>query len=260
MSEDAGSYNKARWEALAQANVQFSRPFLELDAQTARQFLDAYGMMGDVTGKSVLALGAGGGQQSVAFALLGASITVLDISETQLERDRQALAHTGLQARLEQGDMRDLSRFEDHSFDLVWNAWSINFVPDTAPVFDEVRRVLRPGGLYLVSWGNPFSSAIDETDWTGKGYLLSRLYADSELTWEDMYWNVEDAAGNSQRVLGPREFNHTLSTVVNGLLQRGFRLKGLWEEDMGDPNAAPGTWEHLKAVAPHSLVVWAELP
>ncbi len=259
MSDDLGNYNKARWEALAQANVEWSRPLLELDAQSARQRLDAYDIMGDLTGKSVLALGAGGGQQSVAFAILGAVVTVLDISETQLERDQQALAHYGLQARLEQGDMRDLSRFDENSFDQVWNAWSINFVPDTAPVFDEVRRVLRPGGLYHLNWSNPFSGAIDETDWTGKGYLLKRPYADSEWTWDDMHWDIHDPDGTVRRVPGPREFSHTLSTVINGLIQRGFILKGLWEQGMGDPNAAPGTWEHLKSVAPHGLALWAEL-
>ena len=259
MSDDPGKYNKERWEALAQANVEWSRPWLELDAQAARQHLDTHGILGDVTGKRVLALGAGGGQQSAAFALLGAVVTVLDISETQLARDQQALAHYGLQARLEQGDMRDLSRFEDNSFDLVWNAWSISFVPDVAPVFDEVRRVLRPGGGYLLNCANPFSGAIDETDWTGEGYLIKRPYANIEWTWEDMDWDIEEEDGTTHRVPGPREFNHTLSTVLNGLIQRGFILKGLWEEETGDPDAAPGTWEHLKSVAPHALTMWAVL-
>ena len=40
----------------------------------------------------VLCLAAGGGQQSVAFALLGANVTVFDLSETQLEHDRLAAA------------------------------------------------------------------------------------------------------------------------------------------------------------------------
>ena len=155
--------------------------------------------------------------------------------------------------------MRDLSRFADDSFDLVWNAWSINFVPDTAPVFDEVRRVLRPGGLYRLSWGNPFTSAIDETDWNGAGYLFNRIYADAELTWSDMDWEIEDTDGTLRRVAGPREFNHTLSTVLNGLIQRGFTLLGLWEEELGDAEAVPGSWEHLKACAPHNLTLWARL-
>jgi hypothetical protein len=45
--------------------------------------------------------------------------------------------------------------------------------------------------------------------------------------------------------------------VVNGLIERGFILLGLWEEDFGDSDAEPGTWEHFKAYAPPWLVIWA---
>jgi hypothetical protein len=72
-----------------------------------------------------------------------------------------------------------------------------------------------------------------------------------------MDWEVHDPDGTVRHVPGPREFNHTLSTMVNGLIQRGFSLRGLWEETLGDPEAVPGTWDHLKAVAPHDLALWA---
>src|SRR5262245_38425067 len=117
-------YNKARWEALAQAGVAFSRPFLEMTPETARQIVDPQGLMGEVAGKYVLCLASGGGQQSVAFGLLGARVTVFDLAETQLQRDQEAAAHYKLAVRTVQGDMRDLSCFADNSFDLVWHAFS----------------------------------------------------------------------------------------------------------------------------------------
>ncbi len=191
--------------------------------------------------------------------MLGASVTVLDIADTQLARDRQALAHYGLQARLEQGDMRDLSRFGDNSFDLVWNGYSINFVPNTGRFSMKYAGCCGLAGLYRLTWGNPFTSGIDETDWTGEGYALKELYVDGEVHFDDPDWEFEDAEGTVRRVPGPREFKHTLSTVVNGLIQRGFTLLGLWEDEMGNSEAAPGTWEHLKACAPHDLTLWAVL-
>ena len=105
----------------------------------------------------------------------------------------------------------------------------------------------------------PFTSGIDETDWTGNGYALKELYADGEVHFDDEYWQFETPDGAVQRILGPREFKHTLSTVLNGLIQRGFILKGLWEGGKGDPNAEPETWEHLKSLAPHVLTLWAIL-
>jgi hypothetical protein len=72
-----------------------------------------------------------------------------------------------------------------------------------------------------------------------------------------MHWEIAAPDGTIHRALGPREFNHTLSTVINGLIQRGFQLRGLWEGGTGEPDSAPGTWEHLKSFAPHDLTLWA---
>ncbi|HEX6287550.1 MAG TPA: class I SAM-dependent methyltransferase [Herpetosiphonaceae bacterium] len=256
--DDIARYNKARWEELAQANVGYSRPFLDLDAASARKLVDPYGVMGDVRGKDVLCLASGGGQQSVAFALLGAHVTVLDLSETQLQRDRAAAQHYGVQIEIGQGDMRDLSRFANASFDLVWHAFSINFVPQIQPVFREVARVLRDGGLYRIESHNPFIIGMSEEDWNGVGYSLRAAYLDgAEVVFDDPYWTFEGYDGSRERVQAPREFRHSLSSIVNGLIGQGFVLLGIWEELSGDPQAQPGTWEHFKAIAPPWLTCWA---
>ncbi|MBZ0301941.1 MAG: class I SAM-dependent methyltransferase [Anaerolineae bacterium] len=252
-------YNQERWNALVQANIEWSRPALDLTPEPARLAVDPFDIMGDVQGRTVLCLASGGGQQSVAFALLGAQVTVLDFSEHQLERDRQALEHYGLQARLVQGDMRDLSQFGRAAFDVIWHAYSINFVPDSRPVFDQVARVLRPGGLYRIEWHNPFSMDTYETHWTGEGYLLKHRYGDGEVIPEDPEWEIWEEGRLARKVAGPRIFSHSLSTVVNGLIGRGFILKGMWEERSRDPESAPGTWEHLKAFAPPWLTIWAQV-
>jgi SAM-dependent methyltransferase len=254
--DDIARYNKERWEALARAYVPYSRPALDLNAHSAREMVDPHGFIRGFVGKDVLCLAGGGGQQSAAFGLLGANVTVLDLSQTQLQRDCEAAAHYGLSIRAEQGDMRNLSRFGQHSFDVVWHAHSITFVPDVDTVFGEVARVLRPGGLYHVSCNNPFFVGMDERDWNGSSYPVRQTYADGEVEFVDPYWDIGYDDGTSTRVKGPREFRHTLSTLVNGMTQRGFILLGLWEDTGDDPSAKPGTWKHLKSIAPPYLEFW----
>ncbi len=132
--DDVARYNKERWEELARANVVFSRPYLGLDVSSAREVVDPHAMLSEIQGMEVLCLASGGGQQSVALAMLGAEVTVLDLSETQLERDRDAARNYGVHVTAVQGDMRDLSRFGDGVFDVVYQAYSINFVPSVRPV------------------------------------------------------------------------------------------------------------------------------
>ena len=148
--DELATFNRARWNALVKAGVLSSRPKLEMDEASARRMVDEEGLLGDVQGKRVLLLGGGGGQQSAALGFLGAEVTVLDLSDGQLEKDRQVAAHYGYEIDIHQGDMRDLSRFADASFHIVWQPYSINFVPDVRPVFAEAARVVKPGGWFVV--------------------------------------------------------------------------------------------------------------
>jgi SAM-dependent methyltransferase len=258
--DEAAAYNLARWQALADAEALFTRPDWGLDAESARARLDPAGRLGDLTGKEVLCLAGGGGQQSAAFALLGARVTVLDLAPAQLERDQAVAAHYQVAITTRQGDMRDLSSFAPAAFDLVWHPYSLNFVPDVGVVFGEVARVLRSGGLYYLQCANPFFLGLDQRDWTGQGYALRDPYTDGAvIVSEDAEWTYNRAAHPDAPIPGPREYRHTLSTLLNGLIDHGFVLRHVADrlDIPADPSAPPGTWEHFTAVAPPWLAFWA---
>ncbi len=174
--DDIAKTNRLRWNDLARANVMHSVPYLDFTREQAEEYVYGHGVITDVTGQKVLCLANGGGQASVAFGLLGAEVTVLDLSDVQLERDREACRHHGLAVETVQGDMRDLSMFADNRFDLVWQPYSLNYSPTVEPVFREVARVLKPGGLYEVDFANPFVPVLASDTWNGRGYEISRLY------------------------------------------------------------------------------------
>jgi SAM-dependent methyltransferase len=259
MMDRVYDYNKGRWEALVAAAALFTRPWLDLDPQSARTRLEFEGLVQDVSGKHVLCLAAGGGQQSAAFALLGAEVVVLDISDGQLEKDRQAARHYGHTLGTVQGDMRDLSAFGDGSFDLVWHPYSLNFVPNCREVFKEVSRVLRPGGLYHFMAANPFAAGVGTRDWDGEGYSLRHHYIDGlELTYQDEDWVYRREPGKGE-IPGPREYRQTLSSLIDGLAGHGFVVLKAKEWGLGeyDLEAAPGSWDHLVSIVPPWVKFWA---
>ncbi len=262
---DVARYNKARWEELSRAGVLYSCPWLDLDSNKARDRVDPKGMLREIAGKDVLCLAGGGGQQSVAFALLGAKVTVLDFSETQLEKDNKAASHYDVEITTVQGDMRDLSCFGEGVFDVVWHAHSLNFVPDAHRVFCEVAKVIRVGGSYRLNCNNPFVHGLFDEAWNGRGYPLGRPYIDGEeVVRKDPYWDFKSSDDTDRRIRAPKEFRHCLSTVANGLIANGFVILGIWEdvqaadpEKPSDPDPEPGTWSHFKTVAPPWLILWA---
>lgn len=257
--DEVAQYNRARWEALVQADALFTRPYLDLTPETARGRLDPTGRLPEVAGWRVLCLAGGGGQQSAAFGLLGAEVTVLDLSTGQLERDQIAARHYRLSIQTEAGDMRDLSRFATESFDLVWHAYSLNFIPDARVVFQEVARVLRVGGQYRFSCANPFFAGLTENDWREDGYRLHRTYQDGDaMSYPDQPWVYPHDQESAPPIRPPREYRHGLGTLVNGLIANGLAIEWLSElvDIHPDPTATPGTWDHFVSVAPPWLAFW----
>jgi len=247
--DDVADYNRARWRALAEGGALFTRPMLDLDEERARAWLDPDGWLGRLEGRRVLCLAGGGGRESACFSVLGAHVTVFDLSPEQLERDRLAAAHYGTRVETLCGDMRDLSALRGLEFDLVWHPYSINFVPDPRAVFREVARVIRRGGLYRLMCANPFVLGASPRDWDGRGYTLKLTYAEGELvTNKDEDWVYErepiDPAPPS------REYRHGLGAVVGGMADHGFRLLRATEDvsTYPDPSAEPGTWPHFISV------------
>lgn len=104
-------------------------------------------------GRRVLDLGVGAGRTTTFVAPLAARYVCLDFSTQMIDAIR--VRFPGLPALL--GDMRDLSAFDDAAFDFVLA--SCNVVDavgheDRLRVLAEVRRVLRPGGVFMFSSHN----------------------------------------------------------------------------------------------------------
>jgi ubiquinone/menaquinone biosynthesis C-methylase UbiE len=251
--DETGHYVQRRWKALGKVGALFTRPWLDLDAAAARQRLDPDGVLGEIRSKEVLCVAGGGGQQSVAFGVLGAAVAVLDFDAGQLERDRDAATHHGLSVRTELGDMRDLSRFPDRSFDIVWHPYSVNFVEEFGLVVNEAARVLRPDGLYMLMMANPFASGIGTKDWNGAGFVLQRPYVDgAKYEFEDEAW-----VGASSHVPPPREYRHTLGKAIESLSRAGLCLFRVDDVVASRRKHVAGSWEHLQSIIPPWLTLWA---
>ena len=213
-------------------------------------------------GKNVLCLANGGGQQSVVFSLLGCRVSVLDISELQLERDRMAAEHYGYDVTTIHGDMRDLSVFEDASFDLVYQNVSIVFVPDVRPVYREVARVLRPGGYYEAWHCNPATFAIELVNptagWDGVGYRIS------ESSRSRVVRRGSDGHETFREGEPIGEYAHQLGDIFNGLVECGLTIQGVSEES--DESAhfgqtlEPGSELHKRSIVSLYFGVLARKP
>ena len=82
----------------------------------------------DIKGKKILCLAGAGGLQAPLLACAGAEVTVLDLSEKMLDKDRKIAEEEQLNIRIEKGNMCDLSRFSDGSFPEIIGSFSLFFL------------------------------------------------------------------------------------------------------------------------------------
>ena len=102
-------------------------------------------------GARLLDLGCGPANSAIAYAGLrpGATIVGVDFSKGMLERGRAALTRSDASSRvlLARADAGCLP-FADAAFDAVTGHSFLYLLPDRQRVLEEVRRVLRPGGVW----------------------------------------------------------------------------------------------------------------
>ena len=98
--------------------------------------------------RTILELGCGTGNDTARLADAGYSVTAIDLSG---EAIGYARARFGSVARFMVADMAQRLPFPDGDFDAVMSNVAMHMFPDgvTRAVFDEVARVVRPGGLFL---------------------------------------------------------------------------------------------------------------
>ena len=263
----------------ALAAGEYGEPYLDLDTEPFRKYragqqdallsepwLDKptwdFLMSRVEPGDRVLCLAGGGGQQSVIYSLLGADVTVFDLTPEQLDRDRAAARHYGYEVETIQGDMRDLSVFEDDRFSWVHQPISLLYIPDLTEVYAGVCRVLRGGGRYCSQYTYPAFYLAEDKGWDGTGYVMrfSQPHISGPLLERE-----SDGLVNFEEGISFGETSHRLSDIVNGQVSARLVIKGLWEDPRRSRSSTldgltPGSASHKQVCIPFGITTIAEKP
>ena len=242
--------NQQCYDSLAAARVPLCKPASDAEFANPLRTVDPLGWLGNsIAGKSVLCLAAGGGRQSALYASAGASVTVVDLSPAMLELDRQVARERKLSICAIQASMDHLDMLASGSFDIVIQPVSTCYLPDVAPVFRAVARVLRCDGLYVSQHKSPTSLQVS-----------CHINANSKFSLEHTYYRdqpippPEAATVASQRLRerGAIEYLHRLEQLIGGICRAGMVIEDLLEPVHADDEADAGSFgDRARYVAPY---------
>lgn len=174
----------------------------------------------DIQGKKVLCLAGAGGLQAPLLACAGAKVTVIDISNKMLDKDREIAKNEHLQIEIVKGNICDLSMFHNDFFDFIINPPSLMYIPKLSIVFKECYRVLNKGGIFIMIAPNPINYVCDYVDDENGGYYKAV---------HKMPFCSKDY-DNSDWI----EYGHTMEEYLGGLIACGFLINGYMECQMDD--------------------------
>ena len=143
--------NVAQWtDVYQQAGVEGAiyRKRLEI----ALEWIDELTMP---AGKKVLEIGCGSGRCTVALAQRGYLVQAMDSVPGMVDSTGERVGQAGLRSSVSigLGDAHKLT-FQESSFGLVLAIGVIPYLHSPQEAFSEMARMLRPGGLLLVTAGN----------------------------------------------------------------------------------------------------------
>lgn len=241
--------NQAVYDRMAQKGDPLCRPASDQELANPLATVDGAGWLGgSIQGKSLLCLAAGGGRQSSLYSAAGAKVTVVDLSSAMLELDRQVAVERGYSLRLFEATMEDLSMLSDAEFDIVIQPVSTCYVPTVAPVFAEVARVTRPGGIYISQHKQPTSLQSSIDPGYGGYEIQHAYYRESPIPPSES----TSPASFRLREKGAVEYLHRWEELIGGICRSGFVIEDLSEPLHAKADAPRGTFAaRAKYIAPY---------
>ena len=167
MRSDLHEANRRSWNAATRAHNSHkgdqTRLFREGSDTLHREELE---LLGELRGKRVVHLQCNSGQDSLSLALLGASVTGVDISDTAIEFARELSAASGISASFERADVHDWLARATERYDIVFSSYgAVWWLSDLECWAAGIAGVLTPGGHLVMVDFHPVWLMLDD-DWT----------------------------------------------------------------------------------------------
>ncbi len=223
--------NRKGWEAISphwQAGID-RRGVWPHVSRDSGLVLDARELehIGDVSDRSVCVLGSGDNLAVFALAGMGARVTSVDITQSQLDIAAGRAEELGLTVTFLRADVTDLVDLPDATFDLVYTGGHVAvWVSDLQAYYTGAVRILKPGCLFVVNEYHPFRRI-----WKDSADRLERAigYLDRGPHPYDRSDQVPGAEAGS---LPSYEFTWTVADYATAILNTGCELIAM--DEFGD--------------------------
>jgi SAM-dependent methyltransferase len=234
---EAGEQNKRAWEHRAYEfwNRQYGKPedfAVRLIENPLEQLKKHKSYFDNIDGKKIANLCGSNGRKAVPLALLGAEVTVFDISEENKQYALELAAHAKTSIEYIVTDLYDIDQIKYGGFfDILYLEGGIlHYFHDLNRLMSLLFSMLKVDGLLVLSDFHPFKKCI--TKKTDGQYQVKDNYFEEEIHSGDVAFKYFFAEQEQENFPEVRVRYYTISDIINSSIAAGFKLQK-FEEHRG---------------------------
>lgn len=187
-------------------------------------------LLGDINGKSILHLQCHFGQDTLSLARLGANCRGIDLSNKAIEKAQELNNQLGLNARFICCDVYETPDFLNEKFDMVYTSYgTIGWLPDLDKWAKVISHFLKPNGKLVFVEFHPVLWMFDD-DFTKIQY---HYHNEKPIVESNSGTYADKNAAIKTAYIG---WNHSLSEVIQSLLNNGLQIEHFEEYDYSNYN------------------------
>jgi ubiquinone/menaquinone biosynthesis C-methylase UbiE len=155
---------KTQYNKMGDDYAQINRQFFKDGEDPARAFIRSW--LTGAEGKTIIDIGCGAGDDIAAYENMGFfAVYGVDPSELMVSRAKSLSKHP---ERITLGDFEHTG-LPDNSVDIVTSRYALHYLVNFDKAYAEVARILKPGGLFVLSVDHPTADAVEGEKFTLNG-------------------------------------------------------------------------------------------
>jgi len=178
------------------------------------------------------------GKKAVPLAVLGADVTVFDISEDNRRYALEVAAAAHVHITYEVGDILEITpETYGNCFDVVFMEGGIlHYFHDINEFMSVMNSLLKPGGTMICSDFHPFTKISDilHLEQPSMNYFSTDIF-EGEMA-HARFYDAETRASMPKCLYR----KYTISEIINSVIATGFTLKRFDEHPAWDNDKLPG--------------------
>ncbi len=195
-------------------------------------------LLGNIQGKSILHLQCHFGQDSISLNRLGAEVTGVDLSDVAIDRANKLTKDANAHARFICSDVYALPDCLDEQFDIVYTSYGvIGWLPDLDKWAHVISKFLKPKGQLVFVEFHPFVWMYDK----GFKEIAYRYFNSGAIIESESGTYADKTADIAPTTIS---WNHSLSEVINSLINNGLTITSFDEYDYSPYNCFDNTIEY----------------